>query len=108
MPGCVEAVRTTHVVYSCTLSIVLGILLSSSDSVGSGYRNQTSYKIRVAVRPLSVLRPRVWFVILAGIVSLFTGCATPQLVWNKTGAILDDFRRDRYDCVQQSRTSWAG
>jgi hypothetical protein len=50
----------------------------------------------------------MWFAILAILVLLFAGCASPQLVWNKEGANFDDFRRDKYDCVQQSRTSWSG
>jgi hypothetical protein len=50
----------------------------------------------------------MWSVILAVIVLLFTGCASRQIVWNKDGATVNDFRRDNYDCVQQSRTSWAG
>jgi len=50
----------------------------------------------------------MWFAILAVIVLLFTGCASPKIVWNKEGATLGDFRRDNYDCVQQSRTSWSG
>jgi hypothetical protein len=39
---------------------------------------------------------------------LVVGCTSPQMVWNKPGMTVEEFRRDTYVCVQQSRTSWAG
>jgi hypothetical protein len=43
-----------------------------------------------------------------GIILFVSGCSTPQLVWNKSGSTIEDFRRDRYECTQQSRVSWSG
>ncbi len=37
------------------------------------------------------------------------GCATaPKTLWVKPGAAQEDFARDRYECAQQSQTSWSG
>jgi uncharacterized protein YceK len=38
---------------------------------------------------------------------VLSGCAAP-LVYTKPGTGIDEFRRDNYACVQESRTNWAG
>jgi len=51
---------------------------------------------------------KLWVVSLISAI-LVTGCATPQkVIWDKPGGTLEDFRRDNYECVQQSRVSWSG
>ena len=41
---------------------------------------------------------------------LFAGCATtsPQWACYKIGMTTDQFNRDNYECMQQSRTSYTG
>lgn len=40
---------------------------------------------------------------------LLSSCATPTPgLWTKLGATPEDFARDRYVCLQESRTSWQG
>jgi hypothetical protein len=39
---------------------------------------------------------------------LLTGCAAQQVVFTKPGFNVSDFRRDKYECVQQSTVSWSG
>jgi hypothetical protein len=49
---------------------------------------------------------RVFLAIL--LLVLATGCAVQQpLVYEKSGATMQDFRQDTYQCVQDSRTTWA-
>jgi hypothetical protein len=39
---------------------------------------------------------------------LSVGCAQQKMLYAKPGATLEVFKRDKYECAQQSRTSWAG
>jgi hypothetical protein len=50
-----------------------------------------------------------WLVTL-GMAVLLGACAStpPPIIWEKASFTVDDFRKDRYACVQQSRTSWSG
>jgi hypothetical protein len=36
------------------------------------------------------------------------GCSHPKILYDKPGLTSEEFNRDRYDCVQQSRVSWSG
>ena len=47
-------------------------------------------------------------IILGASLLCLVGCAHTPMVWNKSGVTIEDFRRDKYECVQQSRTSWSG
>ncbi len=51
--------------------------------------------------------PAKRLLILSSLFLQMTGCAQ-QLVFDKLGVTNEEFSRDRYDCVQQSRTSWSG
>ena len=47
--------------------------------------------------------------ILLSLAVLSTGCVTPtRTFWEKPDARQSEFVVDRYECVQQSRTSWSG
>lgn len=39
---------------------------------------------------------------------VISGCATTPMVWYKTGVTQQEFKRDNYECTQQSRTQWSG
>lgn len=46
---------------------------------------------------------------LAGLCVGLLGCTVEKhMVWQKPGVIIADFQRDKYTCVQQSRTSYSG
>jgi len=36
------------------------------------------------------------------------GCVPPKMLFDKPGLTNEELNRDKYECVQQSRTSWAG
>jgi len=46
--------------------------------------------------------------IVSGLLFQLIGCASPKMLFDKTGLTSEEFSRDKYDCVQQSRTSWSG
>lgn len=39
---------------------------------------------------------------------LSVGCAQQKMLFDKPGATIESFKRDKYDCIQQSRTQWGG
>ena len=47
----------------------------------------------------------VWMSLMTFVLA---GCSSPAIVWNKPGATQNEFNRDKYQCVQESRTSWSG
>lgn len=49
------------------------------------------------------MRKLVWIVIL-----LIAGCAHNPMIWEKPDLSQDQFKRDDYECIQESRTSWSG
>ncbi|HUL21523.1 MAG TPA: PDZ domain-containing protein [Thermodesulfobacteriota bacterium] len=50
---------------------------------------------------------RIMWVLLAVVV--LGGCAAhPKLVWAKTDYAEEEFKRDNYQCTQESRTQWYG
>lgn len=46
--------------------------------------------------------------IMSGLLFPLIGCANPKMLFDKPGLTSEEFNRDKYDCVQQSRTSWSG
>ena len=46
--------------------------------------------------------------IMSGLLFPLIGCANQKLLFDKPGLTNEEFNRDKYDCVQQSRTSWSG
>jgi hypothetical protein len=46
--------------------------------------------------------------ITSGLLFLTMGCSHPKMLFDKSGLTSEEFNRDKYDCVQQSRTSWSG
>jgi len=46
--------------------------------------------------------------IMSGLFFSLMGCAHQKMLFDKPGLTSEEFNRDKYDCVQQSRTSWAG
>ena len=49
------------------------------------------------------------FIVIAIAAVLLTGCASnSKMVYSKLGNNAQDFKRDQYDCMQQSRTPWSG
>jgi CRISPR/Cas system-associated endoribonuclease Cas2 len=46
--------------------------------------------------------------ITSGLLFSLIGCAQQKLLFNKPGLTNEEFNRDRYDCAQESRTSWSG
>jgi len=46
--------------------------------------------------------------ILIGLLFSLMGCANPKMLFYKPGLTTEEFNRDRYDCVQQSRILWSG
>jgi hypothetical protein len=51
---------------------------------------------------------RVLLSLLALVVLAACAPAPPRLTWTKGGSTAQDFKRDNYACVQESRTSWSG
>jgi len=39
---------------------------------------------------------------------LLFGCSPPKVLFYKSGLTIEEFKRDKYDCAQQARTSWSG
>lgn len=72
--------------------------------------------MRDTVREIFANRPASWWTWCICHVSfilflawLVFGCATPRyVIWEKPGGDPAQFRVDRYQCVQESRTSWSG
>lgn len=48
------------------------------------------------------------FLIMSGLLFPLIGCANQKMLFDKPGLTIEEFNRDKYDCVQQSRTSWSG
>ena len=49
------------------------------------------------------------FAILVIVAISLSGCVTtPQITYSKPGASEQDFKRDNYECMQSSKTSWSG
>ena len=42
------------------------------------------------------------------LILLIAGCAHNPMIWNKPDLSQSEFKRDNYECIQQSRTSWSG
>ncbi len=45
---------------------------------------------------------------MLAMVMLLGGCASTPKVWTKQGATQEEFKRDNYECVLQSKVSWSG
>jgi hypothetical protein len=50
--------------------------------------------------------PRMLFV--GCLLFLSAGCAQQKLLFDKPGLTIENFNRDRYDCVKESNVSWSG
>lgn len=47
--------------------------------------------------------------IMSGLLFSLIGCAANQkMLFDRPGLTSEEFNRDKYDCIQQARTSWAG
>lgn len=56
----------------------------------------------------NILRKKIFILSIVSVLLLLTACAKPKMLYYKDGLTQEDFNRDKYECVQQSRTSWSG
>jgi hypothetical protein len=63
-----------------------------------------------AKAPTEVIQEMKMKQVLIGLLVIaLCGCATaPKTLWVKPGGTQEDFALDRYECAQQSQTSWSG